>query len=114
MNWESIGVEPGALFGVYATLALFGVGYNALTSYAERNGYISGYTALFVAGGVIVTLGLTAILFPVASVVILFGFGFSGVPMIVGSMIRNKQAERAERDAALEALRREISSGDGA
>jgi uncharacterized membrane protein YjfL (UPF0719 family) len=82
-----------------AVLFVFGMLYNALTAWMERNGYDRGYTAFLVVGGVAVTvvavhwaIGWQAVL------VLLLAFAASGIPMIIGSMMRHKMAEHQEME----------------
>lgn len=103
-----IGTNAGTIAAVYMALALFGIGYNWLTAWAEQTGFIRGYTAFFVVGGVMVILALSAILVGLLDALIVAGaFVFAGTPMILGSMIRHKREELR----MLEQLRRE-AEGD--
>lgn len=52
--------EIGATFGLIPVgigLLVFGVIYNLVVGWMERNGYDEGYTAIMVVVGVLVTLG---------------------------------------------------------
>ena len=95
MNWAVI-------MAVYFFLLLFGVGYNLLTAYAERQGYTKGYLAFFVAGGVGITVAATAVIDLAFALVTAGAFIASGLPMIVGSMWRHMRARQEE----IERLRR--------
>lgn len=101
------GMHSGTLAALYLALVLFGIGFNALTALAERKGYMHGYTSLFVALGVAVTVGATAVISLAFALVTAVAFIASGTPMIVGSIWRHVQ----ERERMLEQLRREAAHG---
>jgi len=103
MNGNLSGINTGVLAALYLGLLLFGIGFNALTAWAERNGYIKGYTSLFVALGVGLTVAATAVINLAFALVTAVAFIASGLPMIVGSLLRHMQ----EREAELERLRQE-------
>jgi hypothetical protein len=91
-------MEMGA---VLAALALFGVGYNALTAWLEARGLDRGYTAYLVVGGVLVTLaGLGSVDGWPAAGKALLCFAASGLPMVIGSMARSAQARRRDEEGA--------------
>lgn len=92
VDWRLIGAILGGLF-------FFGCCYNALMhAMGERK---DGYTALFVAGGVLVTLtGLALVDWRCALLTVTL-FAASGLPMIVGDVYRSIR----KRDRILEALR---------
>jgi hypothetical protein len=90
INWPDF----GQILAVYLALALFGVGYNALIAWAERTGYIEGFVSFSVAFGVAITLVMTAV-FDVRFAVLTAGAFFaSGIPMVIGSMLRYARARR--------------------
>lgn len=92
----TFGIDSGHLWVLFGA-ALFGVIYNQGISWLRRNGYDEGYTALLVAGGVIITLALAAFLIGAeAAILVLLVFVCSGVPMIVGSIGRYVVARRRE------------------
>ena len=94
-------LDFGSISGIFLGLVLFGLGFNALTSWAERKGYMEGFTSLFVALGVLLTLAPFAIISPIFTVLILAGFVASGLPMIIGSIVRYTQRrERALQEIA--------------
>ena len=109
-----IGAECGQLTGnimpiiaaIYLALLLFGIGYNYLTAQAERTGFIRGYTALFVVGGVAVTVAATAVVSLAFALITAGAFIASGTPMIVGSMIRHQREELHQLAQAIEEARR--------
>lgn len=95
---------------VFLVLVLFGIGYNALTEWMERNGRGEGYTAFLVVGGVLATTGGVAILDPNAALKMLICFAGSGTPMLVGSVMRyvraREQHQRGVIDDATKAAAR--------
>lgn len=89
LDWRLIG---GVAFG----LVMFGLFYNGLM---DRLRDRSGYTSIFVSGGVIVTLAGVAIINWQAALLTLCAFACSGLPMIIGSMLRHMQEqEQARKD----------------
>ena len=90
-----------ALFGVSLGLALFGVGYNALTAWMEKRGRHEGYTALLVVGGVFITVAASALLIGIERALVMgLCFVCSGTPMIIGSMHRHMLLREREREQA--------------
>lgn len=92
------------LVALYLGLMLFGVGYNALISYAERTRALEGYTALAVVAGVMVTVLAAAVaLWSVTldgwqwGAILLGAFGASGLPMLLGSIGRYVALRQAEQ-----------------
>lgn len=96
----------GLYLAVFLGLLLFGIGYNAFVSWAERKGYTEGYMSLIVAFGVAMTLFGVAILSIQAALVTLLGFIASGLPMTIGSIWRYIQA----REQSKLAIKREIEA----
>ena len=88
--------------GALAGLMVFGVVYNALVAWMERQGHTEGYVAFLVALGVAVTLlGWGLITRHWQDVLLLLCcFVASGTPMLLGSVTRY-MAQRA-RDRAAE------------
>lgn len=81
-NWEMIGLW-------YAMLLIFGIAYNALINWAEKHGYIEGYTWLSVVVGVAVTVILTGPIIGWTHTILVFiAFCFSGCPMSAGAIWR--------------------------
>ncbi len=109
MTWELCGSYAGNLIpilaAIYLGLLLFGIGYNWLTSQAEKTGFIRGYTSLFVVGGVTVTIAATAVVSLPFALITAGAFVFSGTPMIVGSMIRHQRDELRQLARAIEEAR---------
>ena len=94
-------VDIGLISGVLLGLVLFGLGFNALTSWAEQKGYMDGFTSLFVALGVLMTLAPFALVNPIFALLVLAGFFASGLPMIVGSIVRYiKRREQTRKEIA--------------
>ena len=111
------GLFGGVLAITYLTLILFGTAYNTLVTWFERKGYMEGYVSLSVVAGVMITLGLLLIPQMILSIwipinlpawgwglITLGGFGASGTPMVIGSIIRYLKA----RSAGMAAMKREI------
>ena len=69
-------------------LVVFGIIYNALIARAERKHYLEGFTSLAVAMGVSITLVVVAVYDWRAALTVLIGFMASGVPMMIGSIMR--------------------------
>lgn len=91
-DWRLIGAIAAGLF-------FFGWSYNALMhALGERK---DGYTALFVVGGVLVTLTGLALIDWRCALLTLTLFTASGVPMVIGDVYRSMR----RRDAILKALR---------
>ena len=103
-------VDPERLIFALAMLFVFGIGYNALVAWVYRQAPDHGYTAFLVAGGVIATLaGFALIASLEMALLILACFAASGLPVIIGSVLRQlhqrAQVARALEDQALEAIR---------
>lgn len=107
-------METGITFALIGLFA-FGLAYDGLVGWLERQGHHRGIVSLLVVAGVLVTLGvvwaaLTGRTMQADHVMayILAGFAASGLPMIVGSLWRNakeRQADEAQaRAVALEVL----------
>lgn len=89
----------GKAAAVYGTLAAFGVGYNALTSWLEEQGYDEGYTSDLVIGGVLVTvLGTAPLVGGKRAALVLGGFVASGLPMVIGARLRYRKWRNRERE----------------
>ena len=106
MFGEHSGLNWGTLAAIYMALLLFGIVYNLITAWLERQGYAKGYVSLLVVGGVVVTVGLTAFISLPFALVTAGAFIASGTPMIIGSIWRHVR----EREQYLEDLRREARS----
>ena len=93
---ETLGLNQGAI-GVYIGAVLFGVVYNSFIAWMRANGHGDGLVSLFVAGGVVVTLILSAfVVGPVAAGLVALMFVCSGLPMMGGSLWRYVSNLRAE------------------
>ena len=91
-------MRPELVIAVYAALTVFGILYNALVGWLEREMSDHGYTAFLVVGGVIVTLAGATILIGWQSAFLTgLCFAASGLPMIVGSMWRSLRRRTSER-----------------
>ena len=96
--------------GIFIALGLFGVAYNRLIAWMEREGHTTGYLAFLVAFGVAVTgVGWGLITRRWGDVLLLCGcFVASGTPMIIGSMARYMRARARDRAAEREVMRRAL------
>jgi len=109
MHAECTTIDGVRLMQVLVAEAVFAFFYNRWVAKQQtRNGGI--YTAFYVAGGVVVTVGLMALVVGwTAAMLVLTGFGASGLPMIFGSMQRHTQRIKSTTDETiaetLEALR---------
>lgn len=83
-----IKLDFGLILAVFLSLVLFGILFNQFVTWLERRGYAEGYMGLVIALGVISTLCGVALISVPAALIALVGFCGSGIPMIVGSMIR--------------------------
>lgn len=94
-----IGNDLGTISAVFLGLVLFGIGYNALIAWAEKQGYMEGFVSFTVVLGVMVTLGGMAILDYQGALLCLCCFAASGFPMIIGSisryLISRKESQKA-------------------
>lgn len=86
------------ILAAYLFLLLFGIGFNALVSFAQRQNYLEGYTAFAVAFGVMVTLCTIALFDWRMAAFTLGAFVASGSPMIIGSVVRHVRARKQEQD----------------
>lgn len=93
------GMEMGLWFGmVVGFLFVFGVAFNLLIGWVERQGWLDGFTALAVVVGVGVTLLAAGILIGFEDVlVVLVCFAASGAPMVLGSWWRYVNRRSQER-----------------
>lgn len=91
MTFE-IRVDFGQITAVLAVLTLFGVGYETFVAWLTRKHYTEGFLSLLVALGTLVTLVGLAILSIPAAILAFACFVGSGLPMIVGSLVRYAQA----------------------
>lgn len=108
-----IGNVFGAYTGIvalYLLLVMFGIGYNLLIAWLEEKHYLNGYTSLAVVVGVLVTVGMTAVISWQFALITAGAFLASGTPMILGSTWRHIR----ERERELERLRDQVRNGDQA
>ena len=98
--------------GVLTALFAFGIGYNTLVDWMERNGHDRGYTAFLVVGGCLATiLGAFFLVGLEDTILIFLCFAASGLPMTVGSMSRHARRER-DNERKAEGIARDILNGD--
>ena len=96
-------------------LLVFGIGYNALIGWADRRGYLAGFTWAAVVLGVAVTGGGVVAAFWATELagwqfgwIALCAFASSGAPMAIGAIGRYVSARRDDQMAMrLEALSHE-------
>jgi NADH:ubiquinone oxidoreductase subunit 3 (subunit A) len=106
-------VNGSNLFLIYLVLFVFGVEYNELVAWLERQGYDRGYTALLVVGGVLVTLlGVSALIGFEAAAIVLGSFVASGMPMIVGSMQREARKRKEDEDRAYDQAKKLLEKSE--
>lgn len=102
------GPDPGKIAAVCAGALLFGVLYAIFIANLRNAGRLEGYTSLAVVAGVLVTLGLAAILIGVGpALFVLLTFVGAGLPMIVAD-IWHYTTERRRRSQEL----RQLVGGD--
>lgn len=96
MGWKLAAVGLGLL--------AFGIGYNWLVARFQRK--TQKYTAEMVVGGVLVTVLAAGLVvgWP-AALAVLVCFTASGLPMVIGSWLRNAHDEEQARDAAKDLLK---------
>jgi Kef-type K+ transport system membrane component KefB len=92
----AIRLDLGWILAAGFGLILFGIGYNSLVAELERRKLSEGYSAILVAGGVIVTLAVVAAFDWIGALLALGAFACSGMPMIVGSIARHVTAKEQE------------------
>jgi dolichol kinase len=82
-----MGIQTGMFLLTIGALLLFGTLYATLINWMRRSGYLEGFTAFMVVGGVIITLILnTAVHHPDPAIDLLIElacFAASGLPMII-------------------------------
>ena len=104
------------VFGfVLVSLVLFGLGYNALTMWLERNKLERGFVSLLVATGAGVTILAAGFLIGfVNALIVLACFAASGLPMMVGSIVRYVNSRAADEKAAQELAKEALHESPGA
>jgi hypothetical protein len=95
-------LDFSVVLALFFGLALFGVGFNALVSWLENNGFLEGFTWLAVVFGVLVTLGGVAVVSWGSALLALGCFAASGSPMALGAILRYV---RARKDAQMQTRR---------
>lgn len=92
------------LWRVLAAIGLalvFGMGYDQVVGWLERNGHDRGYTAFLVVGGVAFTLLIGLLLVGQGAVLWMFVlFSASGLFMVLGSWSRSSQRRKADEEGA--------------
>lgn len=92
------------LWRVLAAIAaamLFGMAYDQVVGWLERNGHDRGYTAFLVVGGVVVTLLLGIPLVGLGATLWTFVmFAASGIFMVLGSWARSAKLRKADEEGA--------------
>ena len=83
-----IRLDFGLILAVILGLVIFGLLFNQLVGWLEKRGYAEGFMGLIVSTGVISTLLWVALISVPAALIALVGFCASGIPMILGSLIR--------------------------
>jgi hypothetical protein len=94
-----IRVDLGLALAVFLALIIFGIGYNVMVAWLERKHYSEGFESLIVTTGVFATLIGVAILSIEGALLVLACFIASGLPMIIGSIIRYMTKRAAHIDA---------------
>lgn len=102
----TIGIETGKVMVVYGALATFGILYAQLRNWLARRGYLEGYTAILVVGGVLITLLINQVLHhpdPLTDLLLeLGGFAASGTPMAINDWLGYAHARERQRLAILQ------------
>jgi len=96
---------------VLAVEAVFAFFYNRwVAKHQDKNGGI--YTAFYVAGGVLVTVALMALVIGwLAALLMLTGFVASGLPMMLGSMHRHTNRIESTNQATIAGVRELLANG---
>jgi len=99
---------------VLGGLLVLGVAYNWLVAWLVREHPDQPYMASVVVGGVLFTLvGLGLLTSVGVGLTALACFGASGLPMVVGSMLRQLERRRVERRASMEDVLEQLGRVDG-
>lgn len=104
------------LAALIATLLIgFGVAYNALVTWLEREEHDRGYMSLIVSFGVAVTVAAAGPLIGWHDVLIVLAlFAASGAPMILGSISRYAKERREEQALNHEIVEEMFDNGNSA
>lgn len=108
-----IGLDSGAIslvFPLALGLVLFGIGYNYAVQWLQSKHYTEGFDSLLVAGGVTGTLLILAILSWQAAVFAFGAFVCSGLPMIIGSIMRYVTKRENEQKELVEMAKKAIAN----
>lgn len=112
MNQEGFGIASGMVWAMSLAAASFGVLYALLVARLQRAGLTEGYTSFLVVLGVLATLAAAIPLVGIVPVlIIIWLFVCSGVPMIIGDVLKYTR-ERKEQQAELLRVLREGDDGD--
>lgn len=107
-----IGIKSGQVWVVYGGLLLFGVLYAQLRNWLARRGYLEGYTALLVIGGVLITLLINTLLYhqdPLTDLLLeLGGFAASGTPMVINDWLDYAKARERQRLSVMQEVQETV------
>lgn len=108
-------METGYLTAlVLVVLLVFGVLYNALVEWLEVTEHGRGYTAFMVVGGVLATLlGFGVVEGWPAAMRAGLCFAASGLPMVIGSMMRSSKERKADEERAKGIAREMLNDESG-
>lgn len=99
--WEEIAMNSERLALAALTAALLGLIYAVIVHWVYQTDPEHPYTAVLVMIGTTFTLAVALIVVPAHHIVIIaILFAITGLPQIVGSMIRDGQRRRREKAAA--------------
>ncbi|NOZ27989.1 MAG: hypothetical protein GXP39_08055 [Chloroflexi bacterium] len=99
---DAISIPVERIIAVCVSLAAFGIAYNAMVEYLEREVPEHGYTSFLVVGGVMVTLiGAAFIVGLIPALLVSLCFIASGLPMIIGSVWRWLRQRRIDRSLSI-------------
>jgi len=85
----------GRFWGAIGVMLGFGIVYNQLIAFLQRQGYSQGYTAVLVVAGTAITLVAAVPVIGIRAALYVAGlFAASGLPMTLGSMQRYAAARR--------------------
>lgn len=109
---NGIGNGIGSGLGVMIGALAFGVVYNQLISWLEKNGRAEGYTALLVVGGVLFSLALAGLFIGLeAFLVSLLIFTLTGTPVALGSFWRHTEERKRAEEGTREIIEELRGSG---
>lgn len=96
--------DVGVLVTAVLGLVLFGIVYNTLVQFTQTKGFLDGYHSLSVVVGVLITLGVLALISWPSALLALILFAASGTPMIVGSIWRYMQRRKADQESIIRGI----------